>query len=174
MISKKMTDALNKQINAELYSSYLYLSMSAWASFNGLKGTANWMFIQAREEMTHAWRFYNYINGQGQHAVLSAIAGPDTEFKSLKHVFEETLAHEKKVTAMINNLADLADKEKDHATEVVLQWFISEQVEEEGNAKDILDKLKLAGGDGSGLFMIDNELGARMFVMPPDLAGATA
>ena len=171
MISEKMVAAINDQINAELYSSYLYMSMSSWASFKGFKGGANWMFIQAREEMTHAWRLYNYVNRQGEHAILSAIEGPETKFKSLTHVFEETLAHEKKVTALINQLVDLAVKEKDHATEIFLQWFVTEQVEEEENAKALLDRLKLAGETGGGLFMIDNELSARTFAVPTDLAG---
>ena len=172
MISKKMTEALNKQINAELYSAYLYLSMSSCSSFTGLKGAANWFFVQAQEEMTHAQRMYNYVNSMGEHVVLAAIEQPAVDFESLTHMFEETLGHEKKVTAMINDLVNMAVEEKDHASEVFLQWFVSEQVEEEESANDALAKLKLAGGDGSGLLMIDAELGARVFVMPPDLAKA--
>ena len=174
MISNKMTQELNKQINAELYSAYLYMAMSSYSSFIGLKGSAKWFFVQSREEMTHALRLYYYVISVGSHAVLGEIIKPQTTYKSLTNMFEETLAHEKKVTAMINNLVNLAVDEKDHATQVYLQWFVNEQVEEEANAKDILDKLKLAGEDGSGLFMIDNELGTRGFVFPPDLAAKQA
>ncbi|MBA4386527.1 MAG: ferritin [Verrucomicrobia bacterium] len=174
MASKKIVDALNSQINAESYSAYLYLAMSAWASVAGLKGAANWYFVQAQEEMTHAWRFYLYIQKLGQAVELQAIKQPPVEFKSLKHAFEETLKHEKYITSRINDLVNLARGEKDHATEVFLQWFVNEQVEEEENDMDILAKLKLAGSEGSGLFMVDAELAARMFVMPPDLPGGAA
>jgi len=171
MISKAMTAELNKQINEEVYSAYLYFAMSAYCSFTGLKGTANWFFVQGQEEMTHAWRFYNYINSQGQLVVLGAIQKPPSEFKSVQQMFEETLKHEQHITARINLLADLAVKDKDHASGVFLQWFVTEQIEEEQNATDILAKLKLAGKDGSALLMIDNELAARTFVLAPDLAG---
>ena len=172
MISKEMAEALNKQINAELYSSYLYLSMSSCSSFTGLKGAASWFFVQAQEEMTHAQRMYNYVNSTGGRVVLAAIEQPQVEFDSLAHMFEETLGHEKKVTAMINDLVNMAVEEKDHASEVFLQWFVTEQVEEEESAGDVLARLKLAGGDGSGLLMIDAELGARVFTPPPDLVKA--
>lgn len=172
MTNKKMIDAMNKQINAEVYSAYLYFSMSAWSNHAGLKGAANWFFVQGQEEMTHAWRFYLYIQKLGEHVQLQAIKQPAIEFKSLKHAFEETLTHEKLVTSLIHNLVDLARAGKDHATEVFLQWFVNEQVEEEQNATDIIARLKLAGGEGSALFMIDNELAARTFVMAPDLPGA--
>jgi len=170
MISKKMTEALNKQINAELYSAYLYLAMSSHASFNGTTGTATWLFVQAQEEMTHAQRLYNYVNSVGEHAVLAVIDEPPADFASVTDYFEKTLEHEKKVTAMINELVNLAVEEKDHATEIFLQWFVSEQVEEEESANDILAKLKLAGDVGGGLFMIDKELGTRVFTPPADLA----
>lgn len=169
MISKQMTAAINKQINAEIYSAYLYISMSSYSTLKGLKGTANWLFIQAQEEMTHALRMYQYVNSQGGHAVMSAIDQPPSEFESLKKIFEDTLEHEKKVTAMINDLMNLAVKEKDHATEVFLQWFVNEQVEEEENANDVLARVNLAGEQGNGLFMVDNELAARMFVPPVGL-----
>jgi ferritin len=166
MISKKMTEALNNQINAELYSAYLYLAMSSYASHNGLPGVANWMNIQAKEEMTHAERFYNYVNSQGAHVVLQAIECPPSDFDSALAIFEQTLEHEQKVTSLINDLANLAVEEKDHATQIMLQWFVSEQVEEEESANDILTKLKLAGEQGGGLFMIDKELAARTFTPP--------
>ncbi|MFC1498017.1 ferritin [Verrucomicrobiota bacterium] len=169
MISKKMTEALNNQITAELYSSYLYMAMSSYSSFIGLKGAASWYHVQAQEEMTHALRLYNYVNSVGEHAVLGAIDKPQAEYKSLMHMFEETLKHEKKVTSMINDLVNLAAEENDHATEIFLQWFVNEQVEEEENVNEVLSRLKLAGEDGGGLFMVDNELAARVFTFPPDL-----
>jgi ferritin len=171
MLNKKMTDALNGQINKELYSSYLYLSLSSYASQLGLKGTANWFMIQAQEEMTHAMRFYAYVTNHGAHAVLKAIAEPPAKFKNVVEMFEKTLEHEQFVTKSINDLATLARKESDHATEIMLQWFVTEQIEEEGNVHDILAQLKLAG-EGSGLFMIDRELATRVFV-PPAAPAAT-
>ena len=169
MIGKAMAAAINKQINAELYSSYLYLSMSAYATNIGMKGTAHWLFVQAQEEATHAIRFYNYLNNQGAHALMEAIAKPPTVFKSVLEVFESVLKHEQHVTALIHGLVDLAAKEKDPATAVMLQWFVTEQVEEESNATEIVGKLKLTGNNGGGLFLIDKDLAARMFVPPPDL-----
>ena len=169
MVSKKTAEAINKQINAELYSSYLYLSMSAYATNIGMKGTAHWLFVQAQEEATHAMRFYNYLNNQGVHVAMEAIKQPPVQFKSVLEVFEAVLKHEQHVTALIHGLVDIAAKEKDPATSVMLQWFVTEQVEEESNATDIIGKLKLAGNNGGGLFMIDKDLTARMFVPPPDL-----
>ncbi|OVE74739.1 ferritin [bacterium E08(2017)] len=166
MIGKKMVDALNDQINAEIYSAYLYMAMSSWAANAGMAGAAKWFFGQAQEEMTHALKFYNYIQSQGERGVMLAIEQPPADYDSLLHAFEETLAHEQKVTARINALADLAIEEKDHATSIMLQWFVSEQVEEEESVNEIIDKLKLAGADGSGLYMIDKELGARVFTAP--------
>jgi ferritin len=169
MISKKMTKALNKQINAELYSSYLYFSMSTYASTLGMKGVTHWMFIQGQEELTHALRQMQYVTTQGDQVVLEAVPQPPAKFTSLLHMFQEVLKHEKKVTALINNLVNLAQQEKDHATEIFLQWFVSEQVEEEQNATEIVGKLKMVGSSGGGLFMIDNELAARQFVPPVGL-----
>ena len=137
----------------------------------GLKGAANWFFVQAREELTHGQRFYNYMNRLGEHVVMTSIDQPPGEYRSLLHMFEETLRHEQRVTGMINDLATLANKENDHGTQVLLQWFVNEQIEEEENAKDIMTKLKMAGKDSSALLMIDNELATRAFVMPPDLGG---
>jgi ferritin len=164
-----MVEALNDQINAETYSAYLYLSMSAYCTVIGLKGAATWFFVQTQEEMTHAMRFYNYINSQGGHVVLKAIEKPPAQFKSLTDMYEAALKHEKYITGRINDLVNLARKEKDHATDVFLQWFVTEQIEEEQNDVDVLAKLKLGGKDGSALFMIDNELGTRTFTMPPDM-----
>lgn len=166
MLSKTMTDALNKHINAEIYSAYLYMAMSAQASFSGFPGMANWFAIQTKEELAHTEKLYAYVNSQGQHVILEAIEQPQTKFTGPLDMFEITLAHEQTVTGLINKLADLAVEEKDHATQIMLQWFISEQVEEEENARDILDRIKLAGNEGQGLFMIDKELSARVFVPP--------
>lgn len=164
MISKKMAGALNKQLNAEAYSAYLYMSMSAYALSAGFKGSANWLNVQAQEETVHARKFYDYIISQDGRVVLAVINEPPSEFKSLQNVFEETLKHEKKVTALINELVGLARTEGDHATESFLQWFVNEQVEEESSARDVVDRIKLAGGPGPGLFMVDSELAARVFV----------
>ncbi len=172
MISERMTGMLNDQINAELYSAYLYLAMSSDAGFKGLAGTANWFYVQAQEEMTHAQRLYNYIGEVGEKVVLNAIEQPPSEFDSLSAMFAAGLAHERKVTAMINSLLDAAVEDRDHATQAVLQWFVTEQVEEEKNAGDVLAKLKLAGDDRAGTFMIDNELATRVFTMPADLVKA--
>jgi ferritin len=179
MTSKKMIEALNKQITEEMYSAYLYLSMSAYCSYIGLKGASVWFFVQTEEEMTHAYRIHHYISKLGEQVILGAIKKPPTEFKSLAHMYEEALKHEKFITACIHDLVNLAVDEKDRATEAFLQWFVTEQVEEEENDMDVLAKLKLAGKDGSAILMIDNELSARTFVMPPDLvlpgqAGAAA
>jgi len=169
MISKKMTKALNKQINAEIYSAYLYLSMSAYASVQGLAGVAKWFFIQNQEEMTHALRLYNYVNTVGEHVILETIEKPPTTFKSAKAMFEATLKHEKKVTGMINNLVNVAISEKDHATEIFLQWFVSEQVEEEEGVNNILAQLKLADTQSGGLFIVDKDLATRAFNPPIDI-----
>jgi len=164
-----MVKEINRQINFELYSAYLYMSMSSMCQVMGLKGAAHWLVVQTQEEMTHAFRFYKYVVDQGEHAELAAIAAPPAKFKSLLQMFEEALAHEKLVTGRINNLVDLARKEKDHATEVMLQWFVTEQVEEEANASEIIANLKLAGNNTGGIFMIDKDLATRVFAPPPDL-----
>ncbi len=167
MLNEKMVDALNKQLNKEIYSAYLYLSMSAHSTFIGLKGFANWFMVQYQEEMVHAMKIYDYINDQGGRVKLIAIAQPPIEFRSPLDMFEKTLEHEKFVTKSINDLVDLAIEEKDHATNIFLQWFVTEQIEEEANDNEIIAKLKLAGKEGSGLFMIDKELATRVFTPPP-------
>lgn len=169
MISKKMVKALNKQINAELYSSYLYFAMSSYATSIGMKGMAHWLFVQGQEELTHAFRQFQYVNSQGEQVILDTIERPQANFNSPLHVFQEVLKHEQKVTASINELTNLATAEKDHASGIFLQWFVTEQVEEEQNVTEIVGKLKLIGGNGGGLFMIDKELEARQFVLPPGL-----
>lgn len=170
MLSKKLCNALNKQLNNELYSAYLYLSMSSYAASIGLKGSANWFMVQYQEEMVHAMKFYSYINSRGEHTELAAIAAPPTKFKNLLEMFEQTLTHEQFITSSINELTDLAQTEKDHATVIFLQWFVTEQIEEEENDRDIIGKLKLIGDNGQGLLMLDTELAARVFVPPPTTA----
>ena len=172
MISKKLLNALNQQLNKEIYSAYLYLSMSSYAGSIGLKGSANWFMVQYQEEMVHAMKVFTFINSRGEHVELAAIAAPPTEFKSLLDMFEQTLAHEQTITASINDLTDLALAEKEHATNIFLQWLVTEQIEEEENDRDIIGKLKLIGDNGQGLLMLDNELAARVFVPPPATAAA--
>lgn len=166
MISDAMAEALNDQTNAELYSSYLYLAMSAHFTHAGLKGGANWFYVQAREEMLHVQKFYDYVLSQGKRVVLKAIDAPPAEFGTPVEVFQHALEHEQNVTARINDLVAIAVAENDRATEVFLHWFVTEQVEEEESAKDVIDKLRLAGEVGPGLFMIDTELSTRVFVPP--------
>ncbi|RQW89619.1 MAG: ferritin [Geobacter sp.] len=166
MISKKMVQSLNKQVNNEIYSAYLYLSMSSYTNHIGLKGAANWFMVQYQEEMVHAMKIYDYVNSQGNHVQLAAIAAPPAEYGTLLSMFEQTLKHEQFITNCINELMDLAVKEKDHATQIFLQWFVTEQIEEEGNDNDIIAKLKLVGDSPQGLMMVDRDLAARVFVSP--------
>lgn len=166
MISKKMVQSLNKQVNNEIYSAYLYLSMSSYTNYIGLKGAANWFMVQYQEEMVHAMKIYDYVNSQGNHAQLTAISAPPAEFGTLLSMFEQTLKHEQFITNCINELMDLAIKEKDHATQIFLQWFVTEQIEEEGNDNDIIAKLKLVGDSPQGLMMVDRDMAARVFTPP--------
>ncbi|MFH1397762.1 MAG: ferritin [Candidatus Omnitrophota bacterium] len=160
-IKDKVTKAINKQINAELYSSYLYLAMAAYFEAKNWQGFANWMKIQSREENTHAMKFYEYILDRGGEVVLEDIKAAATDWKTPLEVFEEVYKHELKVTALINDLLKVARQEQDAATESMLKWFIDEQVEEEAHAKQIVDKLKLIKDSANGLFMLDHELGER-------------
>ncbi|WP_432738506.1 ferritin [Maridesulfovibrio sp. FT414] len=166
MSNKVLEKALNEQLNAELYSAYLYLSMSAYFSDIGLSGFANWMRVQAQEEQFHAMKFYDYINERGGRVILTAIDAPQTEWASPLACAEAVLEHEKKVTSLVNNLVDLAIQEKDHATNIFLQWFVTEQVEEEDNVNEVLNKLRLLKGEGNGMFILDKELGTRVFTPP--------
>ena len=171
MLSDAMVKAVNDQITKELYSSYLYLQMGAWFEGQSLPGFANWMKIQAQEEISHGMIFFNYVCECGGLVELGAIDKPGLGFKSALDVFEKVLEHEKVVTASINNLMDIALSEKHYATQRRLDWFINEQVEEEGNAMDLIGRLKLVSG-GQGLFMLDKDLAGRVFVVPSPLAGA--
>lgn len=166
MIKQKVVDAVNKQINAELYSAYLYLSMAAYCEELNLPGFANWMRVQFEEEQFHAFKMYDYIIERGGRVVLAAIDKPQTEFKSVIDVFEETYKHEQHVTSLIEDLMTLAIEEKDYATSNFLQWFIDEQVEEEATASEILEHLKLVEGKGQALLMFDREFRNRTFVPP--------
>ena len=166
MISSKIADAFNKQVNAELYSAYLYCSMAAYFLKENLPGFANWMNVQAQEEMTHAMKFYNYLLERQSAVKLTAIDGPPTDWNGPLAVFQDALKHEQKVTSLINGLMEVAIAEKDHASQIFLQWFISEQVEEEASADAIVQRLKLMGGAPGGIFMLDKELGGRTFTSP--------
>lgn len=166
MISKKMEASLNRQINAELYSAYLYLSMNSYFNSVNLQGFANWMRIQALEEMTHADKFYKYVSDRGGRVVLDAIEKPPAGWNSPLAVFEQVYKHEQKVTSLIHALVDLAIKEKDHATNTMLQWFVNEQVEEESNADTLVQQLRLIGDNGYGILMLDRELARRVFTPP--------
>jgi ferritin len=161
MLSRTMQDAINEQIKNELYSAYLYLSMSAYCESGNLPGFAHWMQMQAQEEMVHAMKFYGYVHDRGGQVVLLAIDQPPAEFQSPLDIFEKALGHEQKVTAMIDNLYDLAIQEKDYASQVLLQWFVTEQVEEEDSATKVIDTLKMVGDSRQALLMLDRELGGR-------------
>ena len=161
MITEKMIQALNKQINAELYSSYLYLSMSAYFQDINLRGFANWMTVQSQEELDHAMKIYDYVLELGKRIELLAIDKPPKEWDSPADAFEATYKHEQQVTGLINKLVDRAIAEKDHATNNMLQWFVAEQIDEEASANEIVQKLKLIGEDGRGLLILDRELGER-------------
>lgn len=163
MISDKMISAINEQINKELFSEYLYISMQAWLADQNLDGMASWMDAQAQEEHFHAMKFFNYLIERGAKVKLTAIAAPAVDFKSPLKAFQEALDHEKFISKSINELMDLAIKEKDHATKSFLQWFIDEQVEEEASVDRIVNMLKMVGEHGHGIMMIDRELAQRTF-----------
>jgi len=161
MISKKMQDALNEQINAELFSAYLYLAMAAEFESNNFKGFAHWMEVQAKEETEHAKRLYDFVNDRGGRVTLKVIAAPPSEWKTPLAAFEAAYEHEQKVSAMIHNLVDVARGEKDKAAEVMLNWFVEEQVEEEASTSEIAEKLKMIRESTNGVFMLDNALAKR-------------
>lgn len=162
MWTPKTLDAFNEQINAELFSSYLYLSMSTWLESKGLKGSAHWMRMQSQEEMLHVTKLIDFVHERDGRVLLAAIAEPQTEWKSPTDVLEDVCRHEAEVTGLINKLVDLSIAESDHAANAFLQWFVTEQVEEEATARDVRDKFKLAGDSGAVLYMIDQELGGRV------------
>jgi ferritin len=170
MISEKMTHALNEQVNREMYSAYLYMAMSNHSNQAGLKGFANWFMVQYHEEMLHAMKIYEYIQRQGAVATLGAIQAPPADFESPLDMFTQTLAHEQFITRSINDLMEIAIAEKDHATQIFLEWYVTEQVEEEENDNDIIAQLKLIGDNPQGLMMLDRELAARMTTVPTDFS----
>lgn len=169
-MNAKIQDAINEQINAELWSAYLYLSMGMQFANSGMSGVANWFRIQYQEEQAHAEIFMNYLNQRGGRVILKAIDAVPTEWATPLDAFMATLEHEQKVTALINNLYALAEAEHDYATRDRLAWFVSEQVEEEDNARTLIDKFTLIGNDGMGLYTLDRELAARVYTAPSVLS----
>lgn len=166
MISKKLIKAINEQINKELFSEYLYISMQAWFANQNLDGMAGWMDAQGKEERFHAMKFFNYLIERGGKVELKAIATPTVEFDNPLKAFKMALEHEQFITKSINELMDLAIKENDHATRSFLQWYVDEQVEEEASVDKIVNMLKMVGDNGHGIMMIDRELGQRTFSAP--------
>jgi len=171
MLSTKLQDALNAQVNAEFWSAYLYLSMSVDAAAKGHKGVANWFAIQFQEEQAHAQILMNYVLSRGGRVALAPIAEVKREWATPLEAFRDTLAHEKKVTALIDDLCRIAHDEKDFASINMLTWFVNEQVEEEANAAEIIDSLEKVDDSKLGLYMIDKELAARVYTVPSPLAG---
>ena len=170
MISKKLQDAINAQINKELYSEYMYISIQAWFANQNLDGFATWMDVQGQEERFHAMKFYNYLIERGGKVELKAIEQPPIDFKTPLNAFKMALKHEEFITKSINELMDLAIKESDHAAKSFLQWYVDEQVEEEANADRIVHKLELIKDNPQGLYMLDNELAQRVYTPPATTA----
>ncbi len=166
MISQEMREALNTQINEEMYSSYLYLQMAAGFASNNLPGFASWMNVQVQEETFHAMKLYNYIIERGGHVRLLAIAEPPAEWDSTLAAFEAALAHEQRISGCFDKLIALAKQQGDNATEIFLQWFVTEQVEEEAAADEIVQRIKLMGDAPGGIFMLDQQMAARTFQQP--------
>ena len=166
MLNKKVEKALSDQVNAEYYSAYLYLAMAAAANGLGLKGTANWLFVQAQEEMAHGTHIYEYIIERSATVSFPAIGQPPASFAGIKDIFDMVLSHEQKVTQSINSIATIAMQESDHACYQFMMWYVNEQVEEEANATEILDKLRLIGDNQGMLLTLDTELAARVFINP--------
>ena len=172
MINEKVSKILIEQVNKEFYSSYLYLSMSAYFSNIGLLGFASWMMVQTQEELSHAKLMYDFLINRGEKVILTSVDTPPNNWGNPLHVMEEVLKHEEYVTSLINNIITVAETHKDRATISYMNWFVDEQVEEESNAQDIISKLKLIGDDKSALYLLDKDLAARIFVQPVMKAGA--
>ncbi|MFZ5572669.1 MAG: ferritin [Thermodesulfobacteriota bacterium] len=170
MINDKMIAALNEQINREMYSAYLYMSMSSHCNMVGLKGFANWFMVQYHEEMIHAMKIYEYIQRQGGEVHLKTIQAPPHSFESPLDMFTKTLEHEQFITRSINDLMELAIAEKDHASQIFLEWYVTEQVEEEENDNDIIQQLKIIKDNAHALLMLDRELAARITTVPTDFS----
>lgn len=161
MLSQKMQDAFNQHMNKESFSAHLYMSMSAHLQAVNVKGMAHWMRLQADEETTHTMKFFDYILGRGGKVILDSVQAPPTEWDSPLAVFEAAYEHEKAVSAMINALVDLSLEESDHASNTFLQWFVTEQVEEEESALEVVEQLKMIGDNQAALFLLDKELAQR-------------
>ncbi|MDO8691654.1 MAG: ferritin [Dehalococcoidia bacterium] len=170
MLSKTMEDALNEQINREMYSAYLYMSISAHAAHGGLKGFANWFMVQYHEEMLHAMKLYEHVIVRGGSVTLKLIPQPPATFASPLDMFQQTLEHEQYITQSINERMDLAIAEKDHATQIFLQWYVTEQVEEENNDQEILAQLRIIGADAQGLMLLDKDLATRTTTVPTEFS----
>jgi ferritin len=169
MIKESVLKALSDQVNAEFYSAYLYLSMSAWADREGFKGTANWLFVQSREEMAHAVHMYQYILERGASPSFADIKAPAVNFTGAAgaaEVFEQVLAHERKVSGLINAIATLARNENDHATYNFIMWYVNEQVEEEANAEELAVRVRMIGDNKALLYSLDTALASRTFTDP--------
>lgn len=158
MLSKRMQSALNKQIRIEAESSQIYLAMASWAELQGLEGVSEFMYAQSDEERTHMLKLFKYINERGSHAIVSELDAPDVEFGSIKEMFETLFEHEVFVSQSINELVHISLKEKDYATHNFLQWYVAEQIEEEAQARTILDKINMIGEDKGGLYLFDNDI----------------
>jgi ferritin len=163
MIKDSLSKAFSEQLNAEYYSAYLYLSMSAYAEHAGYKGIANWLFVQAQEELSHANHIYQHLLERGALPLFTEIKTPPASFESIKDIFEKTLAHERQVSALINKIATLALEEKDHASYHFIMWYVDEQVEEEANAEALLNRINLTGNNPGPLYHLDAELASRVF-----------
>ena len=171
MLNQRLSQAINQQIIGEFSSAYLYLAMAAHFENADLQGFARWMRVQAQEEASHALIFFNFLTDRSGQPVLSQLEVPPAEFGTPQELFKKVKDHERKVSEAINALADLAVAEKDHATRALLDWFVTEQVEEQAVSSNIHARLKLIGGDPTGLLALDRELGARTYAVPPPLAG---
>ncbi len=163
MLSKKIEEALNEQLNKELYSAYLYLDMATWCTSHGLLGFAHWMKMQVREEQDHAMKIYDYIEERGGQIILKTIDKPQHSCSNIKEIMEQSLEHEKYISKSINDIMGLAYEEKDYATISTLQWFVTEQVEEEASVSEICEQINLSKGEGSAIFILDRELKGREF-----------
>ena len=170
MISKKMADRINEQINKEMYSAYLYMAMSARMTEAGWKGVGSWLMVQFHEEMFHAMKFYGYLQDQGAPVELKTLAKPEFKESAVKELFQHVLEHEKAVTKSIHEVMALALEEKDYPTQVLAQWYVNEQVEEEKNASEILQTIDLLGNSSQGTFMLNIELGKRALTVPSDFS----
>ena len=165
-MNAELSQAISDQINKEYYSAFLYLAMSNWCSDQGYKGAANWMYVQYLEELSHAQGFFQYMQTRSELVRFKAIDDPSGDWSNLLDIFKKTLAHEQFVTDSINNLATIAMKANDHAAYIFLQWYVTEQVEEEGNANDMIDRLTIAADNTNALLNIDDQLAARVFAAP--------